>query len=110
MQLSLWWSVAPKWGCGQWGLTVGDAPLVSLHSCAVSRGKVVLGYTEVELCRKGSGYQFVHAADMMHCAEHHVRSECWGAAWGGVFLGSLKALAWLYYCSLVLSVLELEQL
>ncbi|NXR78762.1 AHR protein, partial [Pycnonotus jocosus] len=38
-----------------------------------SRGKVVLGYTEVELCRRGSGYQFVHAADMMHCAEHHVR-------------------------------------
>ncbi|NXH25639.1 AHR protein, partial [Myiagra hebetior] len=38
-----------------------------------SRGKVVLGYTEMELCRRGSGYQFVHAADMMHCAEHHVR-------------------------------------
>ncbi|XP_029874746.1 aryl hydrocarbon receptor-like isoform X2 [Aquila chrysaetos chrysaetos] len=38
-----------------------------------SRGKVVLGYTETELCRRGSGYQFVHAADMMHCAENHVR-------------------------------------
>ena len=39
------------------------------------RGKVVLGYTDSELCRKGSGYQFIHAADMMHCAENHVRSE-----------------------------------
>lgn len=48
----------------------------------------------MELCRRGSGYQFVHAADMMHCAEHHVRSECWGLLWG-VFVGSLKALAWL---------------
>ncbi|KFV50424.1 Aryl hydrocarbon receptor, partial [Gavia stellata] len=38
-----------------------------------SRGKVVLGYTETELCRRGSGYQFVHAADMMYCAENHVR-------------------------------------
>lgn len=109
MQLSLRWSIAPKWGCGPWGAIVWDASLLSLHSCAVSRGKVVLGYTEVELCRRGSGYQFVHAADMMHCAEHHVRSECWGAAWG-VFVGSLKALAWLYYCSLVLSAPELEQL
>lgn len=82
----------PKWESGQWGATVGDALLVSLHSCAVSRGKVVLGYTEVELCRRGSGYQFVHAADVMHCAEHHVRSECRGV-FGGMSVGSLKALA-----------------
>lgn len=80
---------------------------MSLRSCADSRGKVVLGYTEMELCRRGSGYQFVHAADMMHCAEHHVRSECWGLLWG-VFVGSLKALAWLYCCSLVLCVPGLE--
>lgn len=39
------------------------------------RGKVVLGYTESELCRRGSGYQFIHVADMMYCAENHVRSE-----------------------------------
>ncbi|XP_077923731.1 aryl hydrocarbon receptor-like isoform X4 [Halichoerus grypus] len=38
-----------------------------------SRGKLVLGYTDSELCRRGSGYQFIHAADMMHCAENHVR-------------------------------------
>ncbi|NWQ82031.1 AHR protein, partial [Columbina picui] len=36
-------------------------------------GKVVLGYTETELCRRGSGYQFLHVADMMYCAESHVR-------------------------------------
>lgn len=46
--------------------------------CSARRGKVILGYTETELCRRGSGYQFVHAADMMHCAEKHVRSECQG--------------------------------
>lgn len=39
------------------------------------RGKVVLGYNEVELCMKGSGYNFIHAADMMYCADNHVRSE-----------------------------------
>uniref|UniRef100_A0A674BS90 Aryl hydrocarbon receptor n=1 Tax=Salmo trutta TaxID=8032 RepID=A0A674BS90_SALTR len=38
-----------------------------------TRGKVVLGYTELELCMRGSGYQFIHAADMMHCADNHVR-------------------------------------
>nr|BAE02825.1 aryl hydrocarbon receptor 2 [Pagrus major] len=37
-----------------------------------SRGKVVLGYSEVELCMKGSGYQFIHAADMMYCADSHL--------------------------------------
>ncbi|NWW99248.1 AHR protein, partial [Caloenas nicobarica] len=36
-------------------------------------GKVVLGYTETELCRRGSGYQFLHVADVMYCAESHVR-------------------------------------
>ncbi|XP_008935903.1 PREDICTED: aryl hydrocarbon receptor-like, partial [Merops nubicus] len=36
-------------------------------------GKTVLGYTEAELRARGSGYQFIHAADMLHCAENHVR-------------------------------------
>lgn len=45
--------------------------------CVVaSRGKIVLGYTEAELRVRGSGYQFIHAADMLYCAENHVRSEC----------------------------------
>lgn len=24
---------------------------------------------------KGSGYNFIHAADMMYCADNHIRSE-----------------------------------
>ncbi|XP_051938964.1 aryl hydrocarbon receptor-like [Hippocampus zosterae] len=38
-----------------------------------NRGKVILGYSETELCMKGSGYQFIHAADMMYCADNHMR-------------------------------------
>ncbi|XP_068575622.1 aryl hydrocarbon receptor-like isoform X2 [Cebidichthys violaceus] len=38
-----------------------------------AKGKIVLGYTEAELRVRGSGYQFVHAADMLYCAENHVR-------------------------------------
>ncbi|XP_072253686.1 aryl hydrocarbon receptor-like [Leuresthes tenuis] len=42
--------------------------------CGVdSRGMIILGYSETELCTKGSGYQFIHAADMMYCAENHLR-------------------------------------
>ncbi|KAL0619433.1 Aryl hydrocarbon receptor, partial [Plecturocebus cupreus] len=38
-----------------------------------AKGKIVLGYTEAELCTRGSGYQFIHAADMLYCAESHIR-------------------------------------
>ncbi|KAK3571185.1 hypothetical protein QTP86_004889 [Hemibagrus guttatus] len=38
-----------------------------------AKGKIVLGYTEAELCYRGSGYQFIHAADMLYCAENHIR-------------------------------------
>ncbi|XP_048391136.1 aryl hydrocarbon receptor-like isoform X2 [Stegostoma tigrinum] len=38
-----------------------------------AKGKIVLGYTEAELRARGTGYQFIHAADMLHCAENHVR-------------------------------------
>lgn len=34
-----------------------------------------MGYTEAELRVRGSGYQFIHAADMLYCAENHVRSK-----------------------------------
>lgn len=34
----------------------------------------MFGYTEIELRSKGSGYQFIHAADMMYCAQSHIRS------------------------------------
>ncbi|XP_034035029.1 aryl hydrocarbon receptor 1b [Thalassophryne amazonica] len=38
-----------------------------------AKGKIVLGYTEAELRVRGTGYQFIHAADMLHCAENHMR-------------------------------------
>ncbi|NXG90256.1 AHR protein, partial [Stercorarius parasiticus] len=38
-----------------------------------AKGKIVLGYTEAELRVCGTGYQFIHAADMLYCAENHVR-------------------------------------
>ncbi|XP_030005631.1 aryl hydrocarbon receptor-like isoform X1 [Sphaeramia orbicularis] len=38
-----------------------------------ARGKVVLGFSEMELVTVGSGYQFLHAADMMYCADNHLR-------------------------------------
>ncbi|XP_047211854.1 aryl hydrocarbon receptor 2 isoform X2 [Girardinichthys multiradiatus] len=38
-----------------------------------ARAKIVLGYNEVEISMKGSGYSFIHAADMMYCADKHVR-------------------------------------
>ncbi|NXM12790.1 AHR protein, partial [Ploceus nigricollis] len=61
-----------------------------------SRGKVVLGYTEVELCRRGSGYQFVHAADTMHCAEHHVRMMKTGESGLTVFRLLTKRGSWVW--------------
>ncbi|NWX57501.1 AHR protein, partial [Promerops cafer] len=61
-----------------------------------SQGKVVLGYTEVELCRRGSGYQFVHAADMMHCAEHHVRMMKTGESGLTVFRLLTKRAGWVW--------------
>ncbi|NWR07134.1 AHR protein, partial [Paradoxornis webbianus] len=61
-----------------------------------SRGKVVLGYTEVELCRSGSGYQFVHVADMMHCAEHHVRMMKTGESGLTVFRLLTKRGGWVW--------------
>ncbi|GAB0191852.1 aryl hydrocarbon receptor-like [Grus japonensis] len=61
-----------------------------------SWGKVVLGYTETELCRKGSGYQFVHAADMMYCAENHVRMMKTGESGLTVFRLLTKKGSWVW--------------
>lgn len=33
-----------------------------------------MGYSEIELVTPGSGYQFIHAADMMYCADNHLKS------------------------------------
>ncbi|NWU52044.1 AHR protein, partial [Dromas ardeola] len=61
-----------------------------------SRGKVVLGYTETELCRRGSGYQFVHAADMMYCAENHVKMMKTGESGLTVFRLLTKKGGWVW--------------
>ncbi|XP_070345237.1 aryl hydrocarbon receptor-like isoform X2 [Equus asinus] len=61
-----------------------------------SRGKVVLGYTESELCRRGSGYQFIHVADMMYCVENHVRMMRTGESGLTVFRLLTKPAGWLW--------------
>ncbi|NWT37062.1 AHR protein, partial [Chroicocephalus maculipennis] len=60
----------------------------------LSRGKIVLGYTEAELCMRGTGYQFVHAADMLYCAENHVRMMKTGESGMTVFRLLTKENRW----------------
>ncbi|XP_065606995.1 aryl hydrocarbon receptor-like [Cyrtonyx montezumae] len=70
-----------------------------------SLGTVILGYTEAELSSRGSGYQFVHAADVMYCAENHMKIMKTGKSEMTVFRlltkkGTwvwLQASAWLMY-------------
>ncbi|XP_048412618.1 aryl hydrocarbon receptor-like isoform X2 [Stegostoma tigrinum] len=59
-----------------------------------SKGEIVLGYTETELCMRGSGYQFIHAADMMYCAENHVRMMKTGESGMTVFRLLTKENGW----------------
>uniref|UniRef100_A0A3Q3WEN7 Aryl hydrocarbon receptor n=1 Tax=Mola mola TaxID=94237 RepID=A0A3Q3WEN7_MOLML len=61
-----------------------------------TRGKVILGYNEIELCMKGSGYNFVHAADMMYCADNHVRMIKTGESGFNVFRLLAKSGKWLW--------------
>ncbi|KAG5262100.1 hypothetical protein AALO_G00292220 [Alosa alosa] len=61
-----------------------------------TRGKVVLGYTELELCMRGSGYQFIHAADMMYCADNHLRMMKTGESGLTVFRLLTKGGSWLW--------------
>ncbi|XP_078100227.1 aryl hydrocarbon receptor 2 [Sander vitreus] len=61
-----------------------------------TRGKVVLGYSEVELCMKGSGYHFIHAADMMYCAENHVKMMKTGDSGFTVFRLLSKSRKWVW--------------
>ncbi|XP_048833867.1 aryl hydrocarbon receptor 2 [Brienomyrus brachyistius] len=60
------------------------------------RGKVVLGYNEIELCMKGSGYQFIHAADMMYCADNHIRMIKTGESGLTVFRLLTKTRGWIW--------------
>uniref|UniRef100_A0A669QEW7 Aryl hydrocarbon receptor n=1 Tax=Phasianus colchicus TaxID=9054 RepID=A0A669QEW7_PHACC len=61
-----------------------------------SWGEVILGYTEEELCSRGSGYQFVHAADMIYCAESHVRVIKTGKSEMTVFRVLTKRGTWVW--------------
>ncbi|XP_040912539.1 aryl hydrocarbon receptor-like isoform X2 [Toxotes jaculatrix] len=61
-----------------------------------SRGKIILGYSETELCMKGSGYQFIHAADMMHCADNHIRMIKTGESGLTVFRLLSKSGGWVW--------------
>ncbi|KAI3365848.1 hypothetical protein L3Q82_000832 [Scortum barcoo] len=61
-----------------------------------TRGKVVLGYNEIELCTKGSGYNFIHAADMMYCADNHVRMIKTGESGFTVFRLLTKTGTWIW--------------
>uniref|UniRef100_A0A672IND3 Aryl hydrocarbon receptor n=1 Tax=Salarias fasciatus TaxID=181472 RepID=A0A672IND3_SALFA len=61
-----------------------------------SRGKIILGYSEVELCMKGSGYQFIHAADMMYCADNHIRMIKTGESGLTVFRLLTKSGSWVW--------------
>uniref|UniRef100_UPI0037E82E76 aryl hydrocarbon receptor-like n=1 Tax=Semicossyphus pulcher TaxID=241346 RepID=UPI0037E82E76 len=61
-----------------------------------TRGRVVLGYTEVELCMKGSGYNFIHAADMMYCADNHLRMIKTGESGFTVFRLLSKSRTWVW--------------
>ncbi|XP_027005831.1 aryl hydrocarbon receptor 1a [Tachysurus fulvidraco] len=61
-----------------------------------AKGKIVLGYTEAELCYRGSGYQFIHAADMLHCAENHIRMIKTGESGLTVFRLLTKQSGWVW--------------
>nr|XP_055063448.1 aryl hydrocarbon receptor-like isoform X1 [Misgurnus anguillicaudatus] len=61
-----------------------------------TRGKMVLGYTEQELCMRGSGYQFIHAADMMYCADKHLRMMKTGESGFTIFRLLSKKQVWIW--------------
>ncbi|KAK1876344.1 Aryl hydrocarbon receptor [Dissostichus eleginoides] len=60
------------------------------------RGEVVLGYNEVEIRMKGSGYNFIHAADMMYCANSHVRMMKTGETGFIIFRLLSKSRTWVW--------------
>ncbi|XP_042260378.1 aryl hydrocarbon receptor 2 [Thunnus maccoyii] len=61
-----------------------------------ARGKVVLGYSEAELCTRGTGYHFIHAADMMYCADNHLRMMKTGDSGFTVFRLLAKTGSWIW--------------
>ncbi|XP_054631111.1 aryl hydrocarbon receptor 2 [Dunckerocampus dactyliophorus] len=61
-----------------------------------TRGTVVLGYSDTEICMKGSGYSFIHAADMMYCADNHVTMMKTGQSVTSVFRLLTKKGTWVW--------------
>ncbi|XP_028291424.1 aryl hydrocarbon receptor-like [Gouania willdenowi] len=61
-----------------------------------SRGQSILGYSEEELRSKGSGYQFIHAADMMYCADRHLRMMKTGESGHTIFRLLSKSQSWIW--------------
>ncbi|XP_056375733.1 aryl hydrocarbon receptor isoform X2 [Hyla sarda] len=61
-----------------------------------AKGSIVLGYTEAELCVRGTGYQFIHAADMLYCAENHVRMIKTGESGMTIFRLLSKDSGWIW--------------
>ncbi|XP_036624438.1 aryl hydrocarbon receptor-like isoform X2 [Trichosurus vulpecula] len=61
-----------------------------------TRGQAILGYTETEFFMKGSGYQFIHVADMMYCAEKHARIMKMGESGMSIFRLLTKKAGWLW--------------
>ncbi|XP_059823083.1 aryl hydrocarbon receptor-like isoform X2 [Hypanus sabinus] len=61
-----------------------------------TKGKFILGYTEMELRMRGTGYQFIHAADMMYCADNHLRMIKTGETGMTVFRLLTKQSGWLW--------------
>ncbi|KAG7503574.1 aryl hydrocarbon receptor-like [Solea senegalensis] len=71
-----------------------------------TRGKVILGYNETELCTRGTGYHFIHAADMMHCADNHLRMIKTGDSGFTVFRLLTKDGAWVWVQALARMVFK----
>ncbi|NP_001082693.1 aryl hydrocarbon receptor S homeolog [Xenopus laevis] len=61
-----------------------------------AKGSMVLGYTEAELCVRGTGYQFIHAADMLYCAENHTRMIKTGESGMTVFRLLTRDTGWVW--------------
>lgn len=60
-----------------------------------AKGRVVLGYTEQQL-RQRSGYEFIHSADMMHCADAHTKLMRRGESGMTIFRILHKENKWLW--------------
>ncbi|XP_055520337.1 aryl hydrocarbon receptor-like [Leucoraja erinacea] len=61
-----------------------------------AKARIVLGYSELELCMRGSGYQFIHAHDMLYCADNHVRLMKTGESGLTIFRLLTKQNVWIW--------------